>query len=272
MAIRLTSLAVLSVIGATAAQAQGAEPALLNISREFEKAGHFGPHQAVEARWAALSRDPALANSIALVAVSGPPEIWWISGYPSYQALDKANAYQSEKPGFSQATARLALEDSDHITGQSSMQARAVPEAGFGPFPDLARARLHSVTTVRMRPGFEGGFVDGVKHLAMVAGTASGASSWRAFEVFGGAPQGTFLILSAFTSWAAVAANEAAMAKAEQAAPAHMEAIGKILKEGVVSIDTRYFGVDPQMSYASSEMIAADKFWAPKPIAAKKAP
>ena len=265
--------AVLATVTSTAAaQQRTSQPNLINISREIEKPFHSAAHAAVETRWAAAYRE---ANSpfpnIALVAASGPQEVWWVTAYDSFDAMGKGNAFGSDIPGYTQKIAKIAMEDSDHITGQSTVQARAVREAGYGAYPDLSKMRVYSVMTVRMRPTFEGSFAEIAKHYAAMVG-GSDAVGWRSYELVAGAPAGTFLVFSSFPSWAAVDANEAAMGRAMAAGAAHMEALGKLSREGVMSTDVRYFTVDPQMSTVTKEMAASDPFWAPKPVARAKKP
>jgi hypothetical protein len=151
------------------------------------------------------------------------------------------------------------------------MQARSMPDAGSGSFPELGTMRVYSILTVRMRPGHGSAFAEIAKHYAAsVAG--SGAVGWRAYEVMTGAPAGTYLVFSSFPSWAAVDANEAAWGKAMASAGAHLAEAGKLAKESIMSSDSRYFEVSPGMSLVSKEMAAADPFWAPKAPATKRAP
>jgi hypothetical protein len=268
--IRLT--AVLATLATTAvAQPRTTQPPLISIDREFEKSGHAAPHAVVEARWADANRKVGNPNTyIALVAASGVPEIWWVTGFDTFEGLGKSLQYGSDNASYTQQIARISLEDGDHISGNSRLQARAMPDAGYGPYPDLSKARVFSVLTVRTRPGFDDAFTEVAKHYAAIAAGGSGVIGWRAYQVIGGAPAGTYLVFSAFPSWAAVGANDEAFGRAIASAAAHMEPVTKLSREAVMSTETRYFTVDPQMSSVGKETMAADPFWAPKPIAGPK--
>lgn len=266
------TIALFTLATTAVAQVRTTQPALISIDREFEKAGHAAPHQVTEARWADANRKAGNpAPYIALVAASGAPEIWWVTGYDSFDALGKGMAFGSDNPSYGQTIARIAMEDADHISGSSRLQARAVPDAGHGAYPDLSKARVFSVMTVRMRPGFEASFGEIAKHYGMLASGNSEIVGWRAYEVIAGAPGGTYLVFSSFPSWAAVEANEAAFGRVMETGAVHLEAATKLVREGGMSTEVRYFTVDPQMSSVSKETIAADSFWAPKPIGPKKA-
>jgi len=136
----------------------------------------------------------------------------------------------------------------------------------------MAKNRVYSVMTVRMKTGYENAFQEIAGHYKMVAETNSGIAGWRAYEVIAGAPGGTYLVFTSFPSWAAVDANEAAWARAMSGSSAHLEAVGKVAKEAVLSTEVRYFNVNPAISLVPKEMAAADPFWAPKPMAAPKKP
>jgi hypothetical protein len=264
---------VLVFAGSAFAQATPTtQPTLIDIYREVEKPGHAAAHEATETRWATLNRNAGYPYAyLAYVAVSGTPEVWWVSAVDSFDGFGKSNAFGSDKPVYRAAIARVAMEDGEHITNVVRMQARAVPEAGSGGFPDLAKMRVYSILTVRMRPGMEDGFARIAKHYgAIVAGGE--AAGWRAYQVISGAPGGTYLVFTSFPSWAAVDANEAAWARAMGGAGTHLEEAGKLARETVMSTEVRYFSVNPNMSVVSKEMMASDPFWAPKPAPATRAP
>ncbi len=263
--LRLTPLPALLASVAAAQAMPTTQPNMVEIFREMEKPGHAGPHEATEARWAELNRAAGFPYSyLALVAVSGSPEVWWVQGMDSFDTFGKANAFGEDKPAYRQNIARVAMEDADHITGVNRMQARAIPEAGHGAFPDIAKMRVFSVLTVRIRPGHETAFTEIAKHYAAAAGGA-GVVGWRTYQVLTGAPGGTYLVFSTFPSWAAVDANEAAWGKAMAGAAPHLEAALKLVTAAVMSTEQRYFSINPQMSLVPKELAASDPFWAPKP-------
>jgi hypothetical protein len=261
MAIVLSFLA-----GPLVAQTMPAkQPNLVDIAREVEKPGHFLAHEMSEGRWAELNRTTGFPYAyLALVAASGTPEVWFVTGLDSFDAWGKSVGFGADNASYGQALAKIAQDDGDHLTNVIRMQARALPDASHGTFPEMGKVRVYSVLTVRMRPGFEQSFTEIAKHYVALAGAGSGIAGWRSYEVISGAPGGTYLVFSSHPSWAAVDANEAAFAKAMAAGAMHMEAAGKLAKEGIMSTEARYFTVNPTMSVMPKEMMASDPFWAPK--------
>jgi hypothetical protein len=248
-----------------AQQMPTSQPTIISIAREIEKPGHFGAHEAVEARWSDLYRRHNYPyGTIALVANSGISEVWWVTAYDGMGSFGKAAMFGNDDPAFAQSLSKIAMEDGEHVNTVIFMQAQAVPDASYGTFPDVSKMRVFSVLTVQMRPGMEPMFVDIAKKYGAMMQAKGVPSSWRAYEVIAGAPGGTYLVFSSFPSWEAVEADrKASMAAFMGANPTDLEGIMKSMREAVASSNARYFTVNPRMSLVPKEW-ASDPFWAPK--------
>lgn len=265
-------LLALVAVPLAAQQVPTSQPAILGISREIEKPGRFGVHEAVEARWADLNRRHNYPTGyIALVANSGAAEVWWVSGFDGLGSFGKAAGFGSDNPAYTQALSKLAAEDGEHLNGVIFTQAQALPEASYGVFPDVSKIRVFSAITVQMRPGMEPMFTEIAKKYAALMQAKAVPTSWRAYEVIAGGPGGSYLVFSSYPSWDAVETErKATMAAMMGSSPADLEGIMKASREAVVSTNTRYFTVNPRMSLVPKEY-ASDPFWAPKPMTPKKA-
>jgi hypothetical protein len=245
------------------------QPAIINIYREVEKPNHAVAHEATEERWADFNRRSGYPTSyFGLVAASGVPEVWWISRFENMEGFGKSLSFEA-RPGYNQGLGRIQSEDALHVESFTSMQARAMREASHGLFPDLSKQRVYSIMTVRIRPGHEPAFSEIAALYKKAAGTSE-VAGWRVYEVIAGAPGGTYLILTSFSSWAAVDANEAEWARVMGSAGPHMDAAGKLAKDAIVSTEVRYFTINPRISMVPKEVVAADPFWDPKPAPVRK--
>lgn len=245
------------------------QPAIINIYREVEKPNHAVAHEASEERWADFNRRSGYPTSyFGLVAASGVPEVWWISRFENMEGFGTSLSFEA-RPGYNQGLARIQSEDALHVESFSSMQARAMREASHGLFPDLSKQRVYSIMTVRVRPGHEPAFSEIAALYKKAAGTSE-VAGWRVYEVIAGAPGGTYLILTSFSSWAAVDANEAEWARVMGSAGPHMDAAGKLAKDAIVSTEVRFFTINPRISMVPKEVVAADPFWDPKPAPVRK--
>lgn len=241
------------------------QPAIIGITREIEKPGHFGVHEAVEIRWADLNRRSNYPYGyVALVANSGVQEVWWVTAYDGLGSFGKGAMFGSDNPAYTRELSKIAAEDGEHLNNVIQTQAQAIPDAGYGSSTDVCKMRVISVLTVQMPPGMEPMFGEIAKKYAAIMQAKGVQTSWRAYEVIAGAPGGTYLVFSAFPSWDAVEADrKASMAAFEGASPADLEGIMKASREAVVSTNARYFIVNPRMSLGPKEC-ASDPVWAPK--------
>ena len=245
------------------------QPAIINIYREVEKPNHAVAHEVTEERWAAFNRRSGYPTSyFGLVAASGVPEVWWISRFENMEGFGTSLSFEA-RPGYNQGLARIQSEDAIHVESFTSMQARAMREASHGLFPDLSKQRVYSIMTVRIRPGHEATFSEIAELYKKAAGTSE-VAGWRVYEVIAGAPGGTYLVLTSFSSWAAVDANEAEWGRVMGSARPHMDAAGKLAKEAILGTEVRYFTINPRISMVPKEVVAADPFWDPKPAPVRK--
>jgi hypothetical protein len=89
-------------------------------------------------------------------------------------------------------------------------------------------------------------------------------ASWRSYQVVAGAPGGTFMVFSSYTSWDAVEASRKAIVSVmAESNSADVQALNKAMRDGIVSTNTRYFTVSPGMSLVPKEWLS-DPFWAAK--------
>jgi hypothetical protein len=179
--------------------------------------------------------------------MSGQPEVWWVTSYAGLDAWGKGSNYT--EPTYTGQLNKIAVEDGEHITGVIRTQAEAVPQASYGAFPDIKAVRVFSILTVQVRPGGEAAFTDIAQRYAAMMKAKDVPTSWRSYQVVSGAPAGTFLVFSSFPSWEAVEANRKATAAAmSMASSTDAEGFAKAVREGIVSMNARYFTVNPKMS------------------------
>jgi hypothetical protein len=247
-----------------AAQVRTTQPPIISIFRESEKPGHFAAHEADEVRWTALNREHNYPYTyLALSAVSGTSEVWWVTAYDGMAGWGKGTTWGGDNAAYTASLAKIAAADGEHLTNSIAMQAMALPDASYGAYPDMAKQRVYQVTTFQVRPGNEMAFTAMAKQYAAIMKAKNVANTWRSYEVIAGAPAGTILVFSSYPSWDAVEAMQKATDQA-MATSAESEALGKMYRETVVGVNTRYFNVNPRVSLVPKEYLS-DPFWAAKP-------
>ncbi|HEX9166956.1 MAG TPA: hypothetical protein VF862_13670 [Gemmatimonadales bacterium] len=262
MTVHRPAVILLACLAASpvAAQVRTTQPPVINIFREFEKPGHFAAHEATEMRWTALNRTHNYPYSyLGLSAVSGPSEVWWVTGYDGLASFGKGSAWGGDNAAFSAGLAKIAAEDGEHLTSTSAMQAEAVPEASSGAYPDLSKMRVLAITTFSVRQGAD--FTPLAKQYAAVMKAKNVTTSFRVYRALAGAPEGTILVFASYPSWDALEAQEKASSQAMATmSPAEGEALGKLYRETVMNSNTRYFNINPRVSLVPKEYLA-DPFW-----------
>ncbi|MBK5295982.1 MAG: hypothetical protein JJE40_02420 [Vicinamibacteria bacterium] len=250
------------------------QPSLLRISREEVKPGRAADHAKIEAGWpAAYEKAKSPDYYLAIASITGTNEVWYLSPYASHDAQGASMA-RDEEPALAAELARLSRADGELLTGIRHLQARARLDLSYGTYPDLAKMRFWEITTFRVRPGHERHFTEAAKAYVAASGRAGSKSSFRTYEVIAGAVGSTYLIFSSVASFAefdqTMGTDEAVM-KAATADEGSL--LQKFMSEGVITVETQRFRLDPVQSYVSKEVRATDPaFWMPKkPAAAKPA-
>jgi hypothetical protein len=266
-ALRLTLLALVagSAADALAQSLPTSQPQFLQIYRETIKPGRTFEHAKWEAGWpAAFEKAKSKYTYIAISSLTGPSEAWFISPFASQAAYGESLAAEQD-PVLGPELERLSKGDAEFISDWTSVQAVAVPDLSHGAFPDMSKVRFYEVTTFRVKPGYYDEWVAATKAYKSAAARSAPSAGWRTYEVVAGAPGGTYLLMSTVGSFAEfdkMAAEGEATWKnmtAEESA-----ALGKFMKEGLLSTVTQRFRVDPAMSYVDAATKAKDAFWSPK--------
>jgi len=222
------------------------QPNFLQIYREEVKVGHGADHAKTEAGWpAAYEKAKSPYTYIALVAMTGPSEAWFVTPFESQQAI--ADSMKSEEePTLSASLERLSKADAEHLNGGRGILAMARKDLSFGAYPEMAKQRYYEITIYRVRPGHEGGFEAAAKAYGAAASRATPGTSFRVYEVMAGMPSPTYLVFSSVTSYGAfdktLAADQAAM---KGATAAEQETLQKFALEAVASAETIRFRLDP---------------------------
>jgi hypothetical protein len=274
--LSLTLLALVAGSAATAL-AQGmptSQPKFLHIYREAVKIGRSADHSRWEAGWpAAFEKAKFPDNYIALEAVTGPTEVWYLSPYASQGAFGESMARQDADAALSAETERLSRGDAEFVSSVNAIEAVARPDLSHGTFPDLAMMRFWEISTFRVKPGHGDDFAAAAKAWASASARSAPAASWRTYQVVGGAPDGTYLIFSSYGSFAdfdkAAAEGEATW---KGLTFDERTALQKFDTDGAVSTMTNRYRLDPRQSYVPAATRQKDPaFWMP-PAAPAKAP
>jgi len=241
-----------------------APPTIIQRYREVVKVGRGDAHEANEKGWSAAYAKARLPYySVAMTAMTGSSDAWFLSGWPSFKALDDATAATAKNAELTAAISAFALKDAEYVSDAIGSLWMLRPDMSYRDTVAWSQMHAYEMILVRARPGHS----DDVKKIAeRIRAThiaAHTSAHWAMYEGRMGVPDGTFLVIVPHKS---VADLDVGMGEEAEFGKALGEAGGKELdklsSDGIISTQTELFAVSPKMSYVSEEWRASDAdFW-----------
>lgn len=256
-----TVLILAAAAGTGRAQDRRGPDRILSITREMTKLGKGAAHAANEAAWGrAIGSSPI--GWMAMRSVTGPAEVWFMSGYPSFEAMQKAGDALDADAAKSRGDSLYSVRDADFVNDSRTITASLRPELSYRTDQvSPAAMRYMQVTTVRVRPGHEADFTTVGKAYVAAYTKANVDEPFVIYEVMAGMPGPTYLILVPSRGMEIMDRDMAAQPAVMQAMsdPAGMT---KAWTDAVLSIENNVFRISPRMSNLSAEFRASDPaFW-----------
>ena len=239
-------------------------PPIIQRTREIVKVGRGDAHEANEHAWAAAYAKAKFPYyGIAMTAMTGSNDAWFMFGWPSFKAMDDANIASSKDKELMTSVSGFALKDAEDISDAVSSFWMLRPELSYRDTVEWSKMHAYEMITVRARPGHN----DDVKKIAekirathMAAHTSA---HWAMYQGGMGVPDGTFLVIIPHKTVADLDVGmreDAAFGKALGDVGA--KELDKLSNDGVMSLQTDLFAVSAKMSYVSDDWRASDAdFW-----------
>lgn len=247
-------------------------PAVLQIGREAIKEGRSSAHEKVEADWARMVRKNKFPfHYIALTSMTGPGEVWFVSAYPSFAAVEQG-LKESQKPGFKADNDLLDARDGEIRSTSRTMYAVYRKDMSYHPEQaNIGKTRYVSIESFRVKLGHTEDFMTGSKMFISAFEKANIKAPMLVYQVVAGAPEGLFLFIEPMESLKTLdemPAREKALADAMGAE--NFQRMMKGAGDVFTSIESSLFAINPKMSYVSKETEDADPaYWRPKVTSTK---
>ena len=276
--VRLSLLA-LTTMAPAALTAQGTPAApvynVLTVYRETVKPGKNAAHDAHENAWArALAAAKSPTPFLAMTAMSGSPENWYMSAYPTWADYEKANQ-ASESAALAAIGKQFGSQEGEYLSDGRGMVLTFRQDLSYGGPADLAASRYFTVTRVSVRPGHDAEYEESRKLIKAAHESAKLTDKYSVWQATAGAPTGTFFVFVARKSLSEIDEGATIHGDAYRAALGGPEAQKKLAANAaaaIISSQMDHFAFAPQQSMAPAEWVTADPgFWKHKP-APKKTP
>jgi len=272
------SLALAALVpAALGAQATPAAPVfnVLTVYRETVKPGKTAAHDAHEDNWArAMVAAKAPAPMLAMTAMSGAPENWYMSAYPTWADYEKANK-ANESPALAAIQKQYSSMEGEYLSDGRLMVLTFRADLSFGGPADLPASRYFSVTRITVRPGQNAAYEENRKMVKAAHETAKLTDKYSMWQAAAGAPAGTYYLFVARKSLGEIDEGAAIHGDAYLAALGGPEAQKKMAANqaaAIISSQADHFAFAPQQSIAPAEWVTADPgYWKLKP-ATKRTP
>jgi hypothetical protein len=261
------SLFAISVVAQTdqATDKMQGPPKVLFLIREDVKPGKGIAHDQHEAAWTqAFVKAKYKTPILAMDSVTGPAEMWFGIGYPSFAALEKDNEQMEKDPAYRNISATFQPKESDFVSESHTITARYRPEYSYQPQFNLGEYHYFSVNIIRTRLGSD--TAEFYKALNSAREKAGLDVHSIVFQVNSGMPAGTLI---AFTPVKSLSSWDEPQNQAYDAA---LKEIGwsDLVAKHIMNVDMRLFAFNPRASSMPEDIAAADPaFWHPKPVMAK---
>jgi hypothetical protein len=239
-------------------------PPLLQRFREAVKIGKGDAHEANERAWAVAYANSKLPiYSVAMTAMTGPNDAWWMSAWSSFKEYDDANVAMAKNKELTAAISQYSAKDAEYVNDAVGSIWALRPDLSYRDTVDWSAMHAYEMITVRARPGHSDDLKRIAEKLAATHKAAGTSAHWAMYQGMQGVPDGTYLVIVPHKS---VAEIDVGMKEDAQFAKALGEAGGKELEklssDGIISVETNLFAVNAKMSYVSKEWRAADAdFW-----------
>ena len=272
----LVLLAILTAAAAVQAQEAMMTPAkVVFIAREEVKPGKASAHEKVEASWArAFSQAKTGNHYIAVTSMTGPNVALFFEIYDSLADWEKQNQAIEGNAALTAQIDPIAEKDGALLEETRGALAVFEPDMSYNYTTLTVKGTRYFVVLMqRVKPGHGEQFEAVRKAILAAHQKANVQEHYAIYHVVMGAPAGTYLTFVPLKSLSELDQYTQIHGKA------YHEALGKdgeklineFDREGLAASEVNLYAINPKMSYAPQEWIAADtEFWAPKPKPAAK--
>ncbi len=249
------------------AEMQMTKPApILVIYKEDLKAGHTASHDQLEENFArTYAKVPGARHYLALNSLSGPTQAWFVQPYATLEDVEKEfQAGQNAPQTVKTSLERIMGGEDGNLTKQTAITTVYRDDLSYNSdVSNLPKMRYLEVITFHVRPGREDGFMEAANLIKAAYQKSNVPMGWACYQVFAGAPSGTFYIFRTLDSLAkADPTNRERMQTIHQAlGDEGQKRLAQLTTDSIAMEETDFYAFNPKTSYAPPEFAAADSFW-----------
>lgn len=249
---------------AKVARGPGAAPKFLNVNYMTLQPGKTAAHHEQEAAIVRGYREAKIpVYWLEWDSVTGPSGALYLNLFDSLEQAEKTGAAMgsglASNPQLAKMQEQLLL---DNVTSLRTVFTLLRDDLGSGTV-DFGKARLLRVTTIEVRPGHEGEFVEAARGIRAASERVHTDVAWAVYEVNAGMAAPAFLYITPMRS----------MKEIDDAAARHnlyedakddtfQQKLRDIARSAYVKTESQIYSIGREQSHVSKEFAAEDpEFW-----------
>jgi hypothetical protein len=241
-------------------------PDILQIYRDPVKPGKMAEYKRVEGEAAMACSRANTWPYMTWQAVSGPQEVWFVSGFDSYAQMERSAEPFVRNAALAGDLGRIMDAKSNLVADPRTVFLRYREDLGHNRGLMRPQTRFFTATFVQVVQGHEHEYEESQRILRGVRERAAAADNRAVYQVVSGMPQNTYLTLSPYHSFREAGEALDGLVDYDDLDDSVRGRVRELLSASVLSTQTFVFAVDPPISNPAGEWIADDpEFWKSSP-------
>jgi hypothetical protein len=261
---RLTFLFALLVVWTTPSftQSAPAPPAILQVYRDQVKPGKMAEYVRVEGDAAHACARAGTWPYLTVQAITGPQEVWFVSGFDSYAAMEKSAEPFARSATLAAELGKLMEAKATLVNDPHTVFLEYREDLGRNKGLMSTQTRFFNVTVVRVFPGHEKEFEDSQRIVRSVRERAGAADNRVVYQVVSGMPGNTYMVFSPYHSFHEAGEALGPFGQDDDLDDSTRSRLRDLRGVAVQSSETQVFAISPPMSNPEGEWLVDDpEFW-----------
>jgi hypothetical protein len=247
-------------------QATDAPPDILQIYVDAVKPGKMAEYNKIENEAAAACARASTWPYLAMEAKTGPQEVWYVSGFDSYAAMESSDQPFLRNAALAADLNRLMDAKTNLVADPHTIFLRYREDLSRNGGLIPGQTRFFVVSVVKVRPGHAQEY-ENSQLLLRSARERSGTVDNRAvYQVLSGIPDDTYISFLPHRTFRSAASTLDSLLDYDDLDDSVRGRLRELQAASIVSTETFIFSINPSISNPEGEWIADDpEFWKASP-------
>jgi hypothetical protein len=263
----MSALFLVSIaIPVCAQQAVAPPPDILQIYTDPVKPGKLAEYSRLENEAAHACSRASTWPYLAMQAITGPQEVWFVSGFESYAAMEKSAEPFVKNATLAADMTRLMEAKTNLVSDPHTIFLRYRDDLSRNSGLVRPQTRYFSVTITKIHAGHEHEYEESQRLIRSVRERSGITDNRAVYQVLSGIPDDTYITFSPYRTFRDVATSLEGLLDYEDLDDGVRGRMRELLATSVLTNETFIFSVSPSMSNPQGEWIADDpEFWRSSP-------